>query len=103
MIRGKVYEYLGMTLDYTVCGQVRITMLSYIEGIISAFEKSYSKGRVTKSSTAPNNLFVVNEDCKKLDQEKIVEFHSLVGNTFYYTNKARHDTCKSIAFLTTRV
>ena len=25
----KVHEYLGMTLDYTVCGQVRIMMLSY--------------------------------------------------------------------------
>ena len=28
--RGKVHEYLGITLDYTVHGQVRITMFSYI-------------------------------------------------------------------------
>ena len=29
--RGKVHEYLGMNLYYTVCGQVGITMCSYIE------------------------------------------------------------------------
>ena len=31
IIRGKVCEYLGITLDYTVCGQVRITMFSFVE------------------------------------------------------------------------
>jgi hypothetical protein len=25
--RGKIYKYLGMTLDYTICGQARITMI----------------------------------------------------------------------------
>jgi hypothetical protein len=26
VIRGKIHKYLGITLDYTVCGQVKITM-----------------------------------------------------------------------------
>jgi hypothetical protein len=29
--RGKIYKYIGMNLDYTVCGQVKITMLDYID------------------------------------------------------------------------
>ena len=101
--RGKVNEYLGITLYYTVRGQVRITILSYIEEIITNFDKSDPKGKGKKSSAAPNNLFVVNKDCKKLYQEKVVEFHNLVAKTFYAANRARPDTCTSIAFLTTRV
>ena len=59
--RGKIHEYLGMTLVYTISGQVRISMTSYIEEIIAAFDKAEPKGEITKSSAAPNNLFVVNE------------------------------------------
>ena len=29
--RGKVHEYLGMTLDYTVPGQVQVTMIPYVK------------------------------------------------------------------------
>ena len=61
-----------MNLDYTVCGQVRIMMLSYIEEIITASDKEDPKGKATKSSAYPNNLSVVKKDCKKLYQEKVV-------------------------------
>ena len=101
--RGKLHEYLGLTLDYTVCGQVRIMMLSYIEGIITTFDKADPKGKGTKSSAAHNNIFVVNEYCKKLNQEKVVEFYNLVVNNFYTKYKARPDTCAAIVFLITRV
>jgi hypothetical protein len=29
--RGKTHKYLGMTLDYTVRGQVKITMFDYVD------------------------------------------------------------------------
>ena len=38
--RGKIHEYLGMTLDNTVRGQVSITMISYIGEIVAVFSKS---------------------------------------------------------------
>ena len=103
MIRGKVREYLGMILYYTIRVQVKIMMLSYIDGIISSFDESYPKGKVTKSSAAPNNIFVVNKDYKKMDQEKVVEFHNLAANTLYANKRSRPDTCISIAFLTAGV
>ena len=80
-----------------------ITMFSYIEDILTAFENVDPKRKGTKSSDAPNNIFAVNEDCKKLDQEKIVEFHNLVANNLYATKSSRPDTCTAIVFLTTRV
>ena len=34
MSRGKVHQYLGMTLDYSVHGQVKVTMFDYISSEI---------------------------------------------------------------------
>jgi hypothetical protein len=101
--RGKVHTYLGMTLDYTVRGQVKITMIGYVDEILTAFDKADPKGCGTKSSAAPDNLFKTNEDCEKLSPNKAVEFHNLVAKTLYATKRARPDTCTAIAFLTTRV
>jgi hypothetical protein len=98
--RGKIHKYLGMTLDYTVCGQVKITMFEYIDEIITAFDKAEPKGGGTKTSTAPDSLFKVEESCVKLAQNKAVKFHNLVAKTLHATKRARLDTCTAIAFLT---
>jgi hypothetical protein len=101
--RGKIHKYLGMTLDYTVRGQIKITMFDYADDILTAFDKEEPKGGGTKISAAPDSLFKVDENCEKLKQDKAVEFHNLVANTLYSTKQARPDTCTAIAFLTTRV
>ena len=91
-----------MTLYYTIRGQVRITVLSYIDEIITTFNKADPKGKGTKSGVNPNNIFFVNEQFNKLDQDKVVKFHNIVANTLYATMRSRPDTCIAIAFLTTR-
>jgi hypothetical protein len=101
--RGKINKYLGMTLDYTVRGQVKITMLDCVDEIITAFDKAEPKGGGTKTNASPESLFKVEENCEKLKQDKAVEFHNLVAKTLYSTKRARPDTCTTIAFLTTRV
>ena len=37
VIRGKVHKYLGMTLNYTVRGQVQITMIDFLDEVLTAF------------------------------------------------------------------
>ena len=54
--------------------------------------KADPKGKGTKSSAALNNIFSANEDCKKLDQEKFMEFHNLVAKTLYANNREISDT-----------
>jgi hypothetical protein len=103
MSRGKIHKYLGMTLDYTIRGQVKITMFDYIDEILAAFDKAEPKGGGTMSSAAPESLFKVDESCKKLKQDKAVEAHNLVAKTLYATKRARPDTCTTITFLTMRV
>jgi hypothetical protein len=92
-----------MTLDYSVSGQVKIIMLDYVNEILAAFYKAEPKGGGTKTSSAPDSLFKVDEDCEKLAQAKAVEFHNMVAKTLYATKRARPDTCTAIAFTTTRV
>jgi hypothetical protein len=92
-----------MDLDYTVPGKVKISMFDYVDEILKAFAIAEPKGAGTKSSAAPDNLFMVNEDCIKVLPKKVVQFHNLVAKTLYTTKRARPDTCTAIAFLTTRV
>jgi hypothetical protein len=48
--RGKIHKNISMTLDYTVRGQVKITMFDYVSEILAAFDKAEPKGGGTKSS-----------------------------------------------------
>ena len=61
-----------MTLDYSRVGQVKITMLDYIDEIIYAFGKAYPTGGGTKSISAPDVNFKANEDCKKCNAKRAV-------------------------------
>jgi len=109
--RGKVHKYLGMSLDFSHKGQCHVTMYDYLDGIREAFDAAVKKHGdgfipVTKQrfkTPAPDNLFVVNEDCEKLSEAASADFHTIVAKTLYVTKRARPDTCLAIAFLTTRV
>ena len=106
--RGKVHKYLGMTLDYTTVGQVKIAMLDYINETPYDFYKSYLTGVGTKSSAVPAVIFKfdkpvifrVDKDCIKLNTNQAVEFHHLVGKVLFSTKQARPDTCSAVSFLT---
>jgi hypothetical protein len=49
--RGKVHTYLGMKLDYTVHGIVKISMLEFLDEILAGFEKEdpHSGGTTTSA------------------------------------------------------
>ena len=98
---GKVHKYLGITLDYTTVGQAKITMFDYIDEILNSFDKSDPTSGVTKSSSAPDIIFKVNEDCKKLNTKQSVEFHHLVEKILFPTKQAKPDTCTAVSLLTT--
>jgi hypothetical protein len=57
----------------------------------------------TKSTAAPENLFVVNKYFKKLDPVKAKAFHNIVAKDLYVKKRVRPDISVAIAFLTTRV
>ena len=111
--RGKVHKYLGMTLDFTTKGQVKISMVDFVKDIISTWEKApkssddgftvVKRGRKGKTTAAPEDLFKVNEDSAKLNQDMATSFHNIVAKALYLVKRARPDASVAIAFLTTRV
>jgi len=101
--RGKVHKFLGMQLDFRQAGKVIVTMIDYIKETLAAFEKVAPKVKGTKTSAAPKDLFVVDDDSPKLDEKRAVAYHNIVAKVLFTTKRARPDTCTSIAFLMTRV
>ena len=71
--RGKVHKYLGISLDFSHKGQCHVTMYDYLDGIRQAFDAAVDEHgdgfipviKQQFQTPAPNNLFVVNEDCDK--------------------------------------
>jgi hypothetical protein len=85
-------------------------MHDYIDGILQVYNlaiKDHDDGyqttekRNAKMSAAPDNLFLVYEDCKKLSNEAAAAFHTILAKSLYVTKRARLDVSLAIAFLTT--
>ncbi len=68
--RGKVHEFLGMTLDYSTKGVCKVSMFKYIDECIAEFQKLEPKATKPKETAAPVNLFVVREAGEKLEPTK---------------------------------
>jgi hypothetical protein len=97
----KAHAYLGMRLDFSVEGQVKVSMFNYIDGILTDWKKVAPDAQGTKTSTAPRDLFVVDEDCEKLEKKQAEDFHYIVAKTLVATKRGRPNTGTSIYFLTT--
>ena len=104
--RGKVHEYLGMVFDYTVHGQVKITMCQYINERIKHAPQIYKEG-IGGSNPAPMHLFNIRDanhkDTVLLSKNEKEEYHSLKAKCLYLSKRERPNIQQSIAFHCTRV
>ena len=98
--RGKIHDYLGMVLDYSKTGKVRIDMLQYIEALLESLPSEYNGDAVTP---AAGHLLDVDEACKKLSETDAAHFHTIVAKLLFLCKRARPDLQTAVAFLTTRV
>jgi hypothetical protein len=100
--RGLVHEYLGMTLDYTVKGEVKITMVDYLKGLIGDFPEVIDG---TAPTAASEHLFNVRPDEERvmLEEELARAFHHAVAQLLFASSGARKDIQLAVSFLTTRV
>jgi hypothetical protein len=100
--RGKIHDYLGMVLDYSTPGEVKVGMISYVKEMVQQFEKHDNSGRVA-TTPAAEHLFQVDDDATPLSEEKATIFHHFVAKSLFATRRARPDVSTAVAFLTTRV
>ena len=99
--RGKVHEYLGMTLDYSEPGKIKIKMLDYVENMLKDLPLDMEGEAATP---AADHLFEVNaEDSGSLEEPTARLCHHVVAKSLFLCKRARPDLQTAVAFLSTRV
>jgi hypothetical protein len=98
--RGKIHEYLGMTLDFTTKGKVKIKMIDYAEKMIKDLPEEFDGEALTP---AANHLFTVDDKQTKLDEKRAQFFHTYVAKTLFLCKRARPDLQTVVSFLCKRV
>eukprot|EP00804_Cyclotella_cryptica_P021177 CCRYP_001489-RB/>CCRYP_001489-RB protein AED:0.45 eAED:0.38 QI:0/-1/0/1/-1/0/1/0/491 len=104
--RGKYHDYLGMDLDYSVPGKLRVSMIKYVDKILKDFPQAITK---TSSTPAADHLFQIRDAEEVAKQEKFLSeeqarhFHHTVAQLLFLLTQARRDIQTAVAFLMTRV
>jgi Reverse transcriptase (RNA-dependent DNA polymerase) len=98
--RGAVHDYLGMSIDYSEVGKVKISMQQYIEAILNEMPDDMAG---VSPSPAANHLFNVDPNCTKLSTDKQEFFHHVVAQLLFLCKRARPDIQTAVSFLCTRV
>jgi hypothetical protein len=98
--RGKVHDYLGMTLDFSEDGVVKIDMQDYVKKVLGEMPEDMDG---TATSPAAQYLFQVKEGIELLDKTKSEFFHATVAKLLFLCKRGRPDIQTAIAFLCTRV
>jgi hypothetical protein len=98
--RGKVHEYLGMTLEYGQEGCLKIDMSEYVKMVLHELP-DFMIGHAR--TPAGNNWFDVNQECDKLDNEQKSIFVHYVMQLLYLSQRGRPDIRTAISFLCTHL
>ena len=98
---GKVHEYLGMEIDYTIKGKVIFGMIKYVENMIEYFPKKLKSTDVAKTP-AGDGLFNLGQG-GKLPVECTEKYHMMVAKGLFLCKCVRPDIQPTIAVLCTRV
>ena len=101
VVRGKRHDYLGMVLDYSTPGVVKIDMNHYVQAMIDEFPEELN----SQNAKQPWNqdLFNINPDSQDLNKDHAAVLHTFVAKGLFLAKRGRPDILPAIAFLTTRV
>ena len=94
---GSIHNYLGMTFDFSVVGEVKITMNGYIDELMK-----FTNTEGTAKTPATTNLYTISESIV-LNLLESEYFHSVVAKLLYLAKRARPDLLTSVGFLAKRV
>ena len=103
LCRGKIHDYLGMNLDYTIKGEVKVTMIPYIKEMIQEF-CGYEPNPDKKANTPSTEfLFKVDDESRLIEATRAKVFHTFVAKALFATKIYQPDIHTAVAFLTTLV
>jgi hypothetical protein len=82
--RGKIHDYLGMTLDFSEEGVVKIDMRDYVKKVLGEMPEDMDG---TATLPAAQYLFQVKEGVKLLDKPKSEFFHATVAKLLFLSSE----------------
>jgi hypothetical protein len=95
--RGKIHEYLGIEIDYSVKGEVKIGMIEYVENMLNNFPEKFKS---TDTAITPGSYGLFNEgQGKKLNQERVDAYQTMVAKALFLCKHDRPDIQPTIAVL----
>ena len=97
--RGNRHDYLGMILDYSQVGALKVNMKYYIDAMLEEFPEDVKEC----SSPWTGRLFNVDESSPKLDEGKKATHHTFVMKNMFLVKRGRSDVLPGVAFLSSRV
>ena len=97
---GKLHDYLGMTLDYSDDGNVKIVMKDYITKMLDELPDDMNGEAATPASL---HLFSIRENPVLLDEANSELFHHFTAKLLFLSKRARPDIQTAVSFLTKRV
>ena len=100
-VRGKRHNYLGMVLDFSTPGVVKVDMTEYVESMLKEFPEELN----AQNAKQPWNqdLFNVDSESASLANDVAAILHTFVAKGLFVTKRARPDILPAVAFLSTRV
>jgi Reverse transcriptase (RNA-dependent DNA polymerase) len=97
IVRGQILDYVGMTFNFSVAGEVKITMENCVNEILADCG-------VTQVASTPASPMLFNiRDGEKASGDESKWFHSYTAKMLYLSKRARPECLTTVAFLTTRV
>ncbi|CAJ1950974.1 unnamed protein product [Cylindrotheca closterium] len=99
--RGKVHTYLGMTLDLSKKGKMKIRMDDYVDRMLSEFPVKFKHNEV-QETPAGNNLLEKGKGAP-LEKERHEVFHLFVAKSLFLSKRARLDISLTVSILASRV
>jgi hypothetical protein len=98
--QGKVHDYLGMTLDFTEDGKLKVIMKDYIRQMLDEVPDNMAGKAGTPASS---HLFTVSDKPELLDTATAELFHHHTAKLLFLSRRARPNIQTAVAFLTRRV
>jgi len=98
--RGKIHDYLGMLLDFSIENELTVNMVAYVKMVLANIPADM-KGKA--DSPAATWLYHLNENPELLDKETAETFHSMTMQLQYLAQRGRPDILEAVSFLSTRV
>ena len=84
---GTKHTYVGMDFEYLDDGSVTIDMIGYLEDALEEFPEELKEF----GTPAANNIFEVDVNGERLDDEKSKTFHRVVAMLLFVSKRARPD------------